>query len=175
MSHYKYTSYHNPRPPKSQQLGYNLERLNFLAQPKDRSAKFLPDKPSPYWLDYILDPKPHKMRGAEELMRYYQQFYDRLPRLEALSRPKSSHSILVNRRVKSAVPEFSCVRMPMSKYKTLPLLDEGGDRGDNDNNNNNNRGDTAVPTPIRHHLIKPSDSTTRLKPTAKSKRHFGDD
>lgn len=65
--------------------------------------------------------------------------------------------------------------MPMSKYKTLPLLDEGGDRGDNDNNNNNNRGDTAVPTPIRHHLIKPSDSTTRLKPTAKSKRHFGDD
>jgi hypothetical protein len=52
----------------------------------------MPDKPSPYWLDYLIDETPHNITDPGELMRYYEQFYNKLPRLEALSRPKTVYS-----------------------------------------------------------------------------------
>jgi hypothetical protein len=71
---------------------FDQERLIALALPKDRSAAFIPDKPSIYWLDYILDDTPRKLTSSIELQRYYRRFLLKTPRIEVLSRPKTTIS-----------------------------------------------------------------------------------
>lgn len=88
MSYYKFANYKTRARDKKTTFGYSTERLNFLATPRERSVRFLPDRPSPYWLDYLIDPTPHKIHDPQQLMQYYKRFHSRMPRLEALARPR---------------------------------------------------------------------------------------
>ncbi|CAG7679620.1 unnamed protein product [Allacma fusca] len=62
------------------------ESLSRLAAPKVVNPNFIPDKPSVYWLDYLVDPTPHRIRNPAELESYYRKF--ETPRLQRLSKPK---------------------------------------------------------------------------------------
>lgn len=112
MSYYKYKSKDQKLPPLH--IHYSLERLNILAAPKERPIAFIPDKPSPYWVDYVLDTRPHRITDPYELMDYYQQFYKRMPRLEVLARPKTF--AVASTSPKSAQVASSCGMEYFSKY-----------------------------------------------------------
>lgn len=52
------------------------------------------DRPSVYWLDYIIDPTPHKLKTPEELSSYYDNLEPRFPRTRLLSAPKKYYGTL---------------------------------------------------------------------------------
>ncbi|ODN05526.1 Testicular haploid expressed protein [Orchesella cincta] len=59
-----------------------------LARPKMKDKRWIPDRPSVYWLDYIIDPTPHKITNPEELMSYYECLQPKFPRMQRLSTPR---------------------------------------------------------------------------------------
>jgi len=66
----------------------SIERL---ATPKFPNPRWLPDRPSVYYLDYLIDETPHKIRDPQELASYYDKFEPKFPRTRSLSAPKPKY------------------------------------------------------------------------------------
>ncbi|CAL8141858.1 unnamed protein product [Orchesella dallaii] len=65
-----------------------------LSKPKVKDKRWIPDRPSVYWLDYIIDPTPHKITDPEELMSYYECLQPKFPRMRRLSTPRPYYGSL---------------------------------------------------------------------------------
>lgn len=59
-----------------------------LSAPKLNDRRWLPDRPSVYWLDYLIDPTPHQITDSVELSSYYEKFRPKFPRLSHLATPR---------------------------------------------------------------------------------------
>jgi hypothetical protein len=69
-------------------MPYNWYHTANLARPKTSHPLHIPDKASVYWVDYLLDERPHKITNPGELYEYYQGVYKKYPRVEKLAEPK---------------------------------------------------------------------------------------
>lgn len=80
----------------------NWSRIDELAFPKERSDKFIPDKPSPYWLDYVIDTIPQTIKDSKGRYQYYQKLQSNMPRLSDLAKPKTAVDPCADSRPKTS-------------------------------------------------------------------------
>jgi len=94
---------------RKKRRGASLAHLEHLAAPRPRYRNFIPDKPSPYWLDFLLDPTPHYIRDPTELLQYYVKSSENFKRLESLTKSKLNIETSESARPVTAFGNSICI------------------------------------------------------------------